>query len=139
MKTATFLIPVAGMALTGCADPVIGDWDIVEAAGYQLPYSYSVSYYGYSCSFQLSTTALSVTDDLAASFRFEWHIDCFGYTSSDGITYTGTVSVVEKKARYTISLTGEEALILGCSMQDKTLLDCTDQDGAVWSLQKLAD
>ena len=139
MKKATFLIPVAGMALTGCVDPIVGDWNITVASSYDMPYTYTFSYYGLTCSFQWSTTALSITEEFAASLRFDFSYDCFGYSSSESATYTGTVSVTEKKARYAINLTGEDALNLDCSMKDETMLDCTDQYGGVWSLDKLAD
>ncbi len=139
MKTATYLIPVVGVALTGCVDPIVGDWNITKASGYDMPYTYSFSYYGNSCSVTMSADPLSITKELAASLRVHVTYDCTRYTGSDDYTYTGTVSVTEKKARYGINLTGEDALNLDCTMQDQKLLDCTDQYGGVWSMEKLAD
>lgn len=128
----SFVIPalsVVSVSVSGCADPIIGDWDMSKLGDDEFPYHYE----GEACTYD-GTGLLSIIDDLTGSFTFEYSADCGSFGElSISYTWTAAVTVVEKKASYTIALTGEDEdiadLDLDCTMTDKAILDCEDSDG----------
>lgn len=145
MLNRKFMIPVAAcISLTtmGCEDPSIGDWDIIEASGYPLPYRISYDSTFYSAEIVISDKGMDIDANFGGSLRLGVSVeyDYFGYTYSYSYTETFDVdvTVLKKKADYKIELTDRDGdrLNLTCAMSNKSLLECEDDDGDDWEFEK---
>jgi len=144
-KKLTYAIPVLGLAMTGCGDPIVGDWNIDSIDGDPMPYTYTYTYEAYgltvSCDASITPSALTINSDLEASLTITASYECSGYYSySDSTTYSysGAVTVNKKKTSYGIILTGDDATIsMDCAMSDKVNLNCSNSDGDTMKLSKI--
>lgn len=133
MLTRTYSIPsIAALGLsmtTGCAEPIIGTWNVTEITigteTYQIPYTYSYTYEGATYVSETDFT-MTVNDELTG----DWIVD-YSYTGPDGSendTYTYDIEVTKtSKATYDIEIGGID--FSGSCTVASTELTCTGSDG----------
>lgn len=136
--------------LSGCTDPLVGDWllteidvDGVDFNGLSYHYTYNGYYdgcgwYTYVVDMELSGE-LSVAEDFDADFDLSYSYslkfssqDCGGAeeSASGTDTYSGEAHEGGDKGEYKISLKGEERMKLTCQLNDDSdELECDDDDG----------
>jgi hypothetical protein len=125
MKRASFVIPLSGLALVGCGDPIVGSWNVTEIEGRALPYTYAyTNANGAACTATLRVQ-MAVDEDLTLAVIYN-----YVYLCDDGVqnppaieTEAGTITVVDKKAKYNIVVDGDT---LNCDMVDNVALNCID-------------
>ena len=101
MKTRQFLIPaLSALSVTmtsGCADPLVNDWEGVELTSgtqtYDLPYTYSGTYNGNDYSFSLQFY-LSINDDFEGEFTYLGEYTYAGQTYEYEYAYVNGVPVL---------------------------------------------
>jgi hypothetical protein len=133
MKRKTYAIPAASLALTGCADPIVGSWQITNVDGQALPINEQVTIQDangvdVTCTFQLSydmvvNEEFALTISYAASYS---NCTDANYNYEYAADIAGAVTVVEKKAQYDLVIDGDT---LNCAMEDNVTLNCSDVDG----------
>lgn len=128
--------------LTGCGDPLVGDWELVDIRPGGLSYSYSSSGYDgecgdYSYAVELEIYGMLAVDrDLEARFEvdfaysYEYSTDFCGSDSSQyTYEYTYTGSAERDGDTYEIRLRDDgEAFELSCKV-DGSELRCEAEDG----------
>jgi hypothetical protein len=134
MKRASFAIPLSSLALVGCGDPIVASWNAIEIEGLALPYTYAyTNANGVACTSTLSAEMV-VNEDLTLAVS-----STYVYLCDDGVqnppsteTEAGTITVVDKKAKYDIVVDGDT---LNCDMVDNVALNCTDSVDATFVIK----
>jgi hypothetical protein len=128
MKRSMYAIPLAtfGLSLSGCGDPIVATFNATAFDGEPFPAvdpEYTVSF------------SMTVAEDLTASV--DYIIEYVDPVATDYIAkFSGTVSVVEKGAKYDISFNFNDELVsLTCTMDEKINLSCEDAEGAVFAFE----
>jgi hypothetical protein len=126
MKRSLYTIPLAtlGLSLSGCGDPIVANFNATIFDDTPFPYG--------DAEYTVSAT-MSVAEDLTVVI--EQSVDYVDPAATDyAVKYEGTVSVVEKGAKYDISLDIDgQAFVLNCTMDADINLSCTDEDNAVFA------
>jgi hypothetical protein len=133
MDTRTFAISTASslsLALTtGCADPIIGAWDLTSAQydGDTVEYPLTSEGDGYSVTIAGS---LSISEDLTGEFVISYDAVFNGEPETQ--SYTNEVTVVNTgKGAYDMTMISEgEEMSLSCTL-DETLTCTSTEEGEI--------
>ena len=126
-----FLVPAVSLCLTvasGCQDPLVGDWELVELDGEDWPIDEIYSDGGYVYSIE-AEASMSIDPDLEG--KFEMDIDISYDGDSYGYSYDSDVSaeVKQRRAEYDIEIDGDIEFEMTCALYGDTL-ECEDSDDA---------
>ena len=131
-KNTIPLVSTLAATMTGCADPIIGDWTVTKYLDWDIPHTETVTeeYNGTTYEYTVNLNAMDMTIDaeLAGTFKTDQRM------SSDGteydLSFESTVAVVVTDAGYDITLTPEgddmDELVLNCTLE--SALSCTNND-----------
>jgi hypothetical protein len=126
MKRALYAIPLAtfGLSISGCGDPIVATFAATIFDDTPVPYG-DAEY--------TASASMIVAEDLTVIIAES--IDYVDPAAPDYITkFDGTVSVVEKGAKYDISLNvDEQVFVLTCNMDADVNLSCKDINGAAFN------
>ena len=133
MDTRTFAISTASslsLALTtGCADPLIGTWNLASAQGDGETVEYPFSYEGQGYSITMAGS-MSIGEDLTGQFVLTYDAVIDGATESE--TYSSEVTFVNTgKGAYDLTMINEEEeMSLSCTL-DETLTCASTEEGEI--------
>lgn len=132
--TSTKLIPalsMAGLSLTGCSDPIIGDWELTKVNEDTFPVTGSYSVDGITCTYEIAGgLGLAENDDktIGGELFLSYSLNCDGFDPiSERPSWSIAADVTEKGASYTLSDTDGDLEDFGCTLAED-LLTC-DQSG----------
>ena len=125
-----FPIPAAGVlgaGLSGCADPIVGDWACSELNGIDMPYTFTDDNSGGVYTFTYSVQ-IEIWRDLGAQIRFRSQLEYSGGGGGASYGYVLRADVVTRGDRsYLIDFDYDE---LDCSLTDGSgALECEAVEG----------
>jgi hypothetical protein len=129
MKRASFAIPLAGMSLTACSDPVSGTWSAVFFDVAFFPFAEIVDINGLVC-YEIHTYQIDIESDLSTTLTNVYTADCDDGTFRDTSKRYAGSTVVEGQDKYTIKVdVAGELIVLDCTLVGGAVLSCIG-DGA---------
>lgn len=141
MSDRRFAIPLATIGLglgAACTDPIVGDWELTEVDGQDVPLTETYNEFGY----ELTVTKeaqLRVDKSLEATMEIEFSEEGEdGYSYHHTYTYKGGVEKGPDRADYKIDLDAVEGLDFTCTL-DESELDCEDDDGVDFVFSAISD
>ena len=142
------LIPSLSVLLlsttAGCTDPLVGEWDVIEAWDREIPSTVTYSYAAAEVTFKTSSDGMVVEEDLygEVEITFSTEIVAGDYSEKYQETLSMELRAVAAAARasYRIELsTNENTFDLDCFAADPDFLECEDDDGVDWSFERVED
>jgi hypothetical protein len=131
MKRASYAIPLAGISLVACGDPIVGTWEVTNFEDKVLPYDYSSDDddSGVICDGTVSGEMI-VDKNFASAIVLSGVAVCSdGTTNNEESLYLSDFVVIEKGAKYTLNINdGGEAFPFDCTMLNQNILNCVDDD-----------
>lgn len=141
MTSRSYTLPLAALSLSlnvSCADPIVGDWELVELDGDEWPVDETYTNDGYSYTVEASSV-LTINKELEAELEMDIEIE-----GEDGYTYDSSYSgdgevTPGKRGQYDIEIDDDEIeLELSCTL-DKDELSCEDDDGVDLIFERVDD
>ena len=139
------------LAATGCADPIIGQWDATWASveisdeiqiegdmPYEISYEYTLGSLVFSCAGRIAAEA-SLDEEFTGEFELSYSWTCsagsYEIKESGSVSYDMDVVVLDKRHTYEIQIDDIDNgsnLDVDCEMskeEDVWALECEDEDG----------
>lgn len=129
------LLSSLGIALTGCTDPIAGDWVAVKGGDHTFPYTleqcwggYSYSYYGYSydeyCYSMTVDMWMTIDDEMSGTLVM---LTSYSYYGEDYEDADLSDLVVQNNGEGKYTLYGE-SYVLDCTMSDNVTMKCENDE-----------
>lgn len=134
--TSNKLIPaisVAGLSLTGCTDPIIGDWEITKINDDAFPLTGSYTAGGVTCSYEIAGgMSLAEQEDktIAGELFIAYSVGCEGFSTVSSRSANDIVATPGDKGAYSIADAADTTDTMACTL-DSDMLMCTDGDDSI--------
>ena len=134
--TSSKLIPaisVAGLSLTGCTDPIIGDWELTKINDDAFPLTGSYTAGGITCSYEIAGgMSLAEQDDksIGGELFISYSVGCEGFDTISSRSANSVTAAPGDKGAYTITDAEDSADTMACTL-DGDMLMCTQSDDTI--------
>lgn len=131
MKRGTYSIPTITLLGLGCGDPITSEWQLTLLAN-EAMVDPREGVFG--CSAYGESATMEVDNDLSVKVIVTYEYGCFPISYIED-TLLGSVEIVAERSQYTITL-NQGNLILDCALNGRRELSCTDNNGALWEMER---